>query len=282
MSAHTPPPPGPMGITSLQNPRVKAAVRLRDRREREATGLTIIDGTRELARAIDASVEIVEAFVCHELVRTSDAQDCVRALAASPTVTWWVPPAVLEKVAFGERAEGIVAIVRVPELALGALRLPLPPREPMLAVVEGVEKPGNLGAIVRSADGAGLDAVIAADPRTDLFNPNAIRASLGTIFSMPCAAAATRDVAAWLRDRGIRAVAARVDATRLYSDVDLTGPLAIVFGSEAGGLTGAWDVPEVELVRLPMLGVADSLNVSVAAAVLFYEARRQRGLPGRS
>jgi TrmH family RNA methyltransferase len=265
-----------MEITSLQNPRVKAAVRLRDRREREATGLTIVDGARELGRAIDAGVEIVEAFVCDELVRTRDAQDDIRALAGSPTVVWRVPLPVLEKIAFGERAEGIVAIVRVPDLALGSLRLPL---APLLAVVEGVEKPGNLGAILRSADGAGLDAVIAADPRTDLFNPNAIRASLGTIFAMPCAAASTAEVAVWLRDRGIRGVAARVDAARLYTEADLRGPLAIVFGSEAGGLTSAWDVPEVEPVRLPMLGVADSLNVSVAAAVLFYEARRQRGLP---
>jgi TrmH family RNA methyltransferase len=268
-----------MEITSLQNPRVKAAVRLRDRRDREATGLTIVDGARELGRAIDAGVEIVEAFVCDELVRTVDAQADVRALVGSPTVVWQVPPPILEKVAFGERAEGIVAIVRVPDLALGALRLP---RAPLLAVVEGVEKPGNLGAILRSADGAGLDAVIAADPRTDLFNPNAIRASLGTIFAMPCASGSTAEVVAWLRDRGIRALAARVEATRIYTEADLTGPVAIVFGSEAGGLTSAWAVPEVEPVRLPMLGVSDSLNVSVAAAVLFYEARRQRGLPSRS
>jgi TrmH family RNA methyltransferase len=198
MSAGTSPPAGPLEITSLQNPRVKAAVRLRDRREREAAGLTIVDGARELGRAIDAGFEIVEAYVCEELVRTTDAQVAVLALRGLPTVVWRVPQPVLEKVAFGERAEGVVAIVRVPDLALGGLRLPV---APLLAVVQGVEKPGNLGAILRSADGAGLDAVIAADPRTDLFNPNAIRASLGDLRAALCGGSDV-EVAAWLRDRG--------------------------------------------------------------------------------
>jgi TrmH family RNA methyltransferase len=144
-------------------------------------------------------------------------------------------------------------------------------------VVEGVEKPGNLGAILRSADGAGLDAVVAADPRTDLYNPNAIRASLGTIFSLPLATASSAETLAWLRAHGIRTVVARVDATLLHTEADLRGPLAIVLGSEALGLTEAWSGPGVVAVRVPMLGVADSLNVAAAAAVLFYEARRQRG-----
>ena len=143
---------------------------------------------------------------------------------------------------------------------------------------KGVEKPGNLGAVLRSADGAGVDAVIAASPRTDLFNPNAIRASAGTVFTVPLAAAPTSEVLHWLRDRGLRIVAARVDAERLYTDVDLTGPIALVLGAEAEGLGGAWAADDIEAVRLPMLGVADSLNVSVSAAILFYEARRQRDL----
>ena len=143
-------------------------------------------------------------------------------------------------------------------------------------VVEGVEKPGNLGAILRSADGAGADALIAADPRTDLFNPNAIRASLGTVFTVPVAAATTSEVMAWLRARGIGLVVARVDGATVHTAADLAGPVAIVLGSEAHGLTGTWDGPDVRAVRLPMLGSADSLNVSAAAAVLLYEARRQR------
>ena len=144
-----------------------------------------------------------------------------------------------------------------------------------------MEKPGNLGAVLRSADGAGVDALVASDPRTDLFNPNAIRASLGTIFAVPLAAGPTPDVLDWLRERRIRIVVARVDGPERYSTADLTGPLAIVLGSEAEGLGEAWSGPNVTAVRLPMLGVADSLNVSAAAAVLLYEARRQRGDPRR-
>jgi TrmH family RNA methyltransferase len=143
-------------------------------------------------------------------------------------------------------------------------------------VVEGVEKPGNLGAVLRTADAAGADAVIAADPRTDPFNPNAIRASLGTIFAMPVITAPSVDVAAWLSRRGIRAVAAIVGAPRLHTDADLTGPLAIVLGSEAEGLGPIWRTDAVDGVSIPMAGVADSLNVSIAAAVLLFEAVRQR------
>jgi TrmH family RNA methyltransferase len=148
--------------------------------------------------------------------------------------------------------------------------------EPLVVVVEGVEKPGNLGAVLRSADGAGADALIAASPRTDLMNPNAIRASAGTIFSLPIAAAPTDEVIGWLRARSISIVATLVDAETLYTDTDLTGGVAIAFGSEADGLTAGWRAADIATVRLPMRGIADSLNVSVSAAVVLYEARRQR------
>ena len=142
-------------------------------------------------------------------------------------------------------------------------------------MTEDVEKPGNVGAIIRSADAVGADAVIAVGS-TDLFNPNVIRASVGTVFSMPVVAASAGDTAAWLRGRNVRIVASIVDAGRLHVEADLRGPLAIVLGSEATGLSDAWRTPDVEAVRLPMAGVADSLNVSIAAAVLLYEAWRQR------
>ena len=263
----------PGTLTSLTNPRIKAAVRLRDRREREATGLTIVDGARELTRALDAGVQVQEAFVVDGLVRTDEARDLIGRLAGTVGITE-VSEAVLAKVAFGDRSDGMVAVVRTPPTDLARLA---PGEEPLVVVVEAVEKPGNLGAILRTADGAGVDAVIAADPRTDLFNPNAIRASLGTVFTRPVAAAPTAEVLAWLADRGIRPVAARVDAERPYTDADLRGPVALVLGSEAEGLRGAWDDAGVEPVRIPMHGAADSLNVSVAAAVLLYEAVRQRG-----
>ena len=260
-------------LASPSNPRIKAAVRLRDRRARDATGLTLVDGARELRRALDARVDVVEAFVCEPLLAGEDARAVLDALRRRDvTVTTTTEPA-FAKLAFGDRSEGLVAVVRAPSLALADLVVPA---EPLIVVIEGVEKPGNVGAVLRSADGAGVDAVIAASPRTDLANPNVIRASAGTIFSVPMAAASTDDVRRWLLDRGIRIVAARVDGALEYSGADLTGAVAIVLGSEAEGLTGTWAGADIVTIRLPMLGIADSLNVSVSAAILAYEARRQR------
>jgi len=260
-------------LTSPSNPRVKAVVRLRDRAERERTGQTIVDGARELGRAIAGGVELVEVFVCDALATGGEARAALGALAAAGSGWVRVNEVVLEKLAFGNRVDGIVAVVRPHRLSLADLALP---PDPIVTVVEGVEKPGNLGAIVRSADGAGLQAVIAADARTDLYNPNAIRASLGTIFSLPVLAAATTEVLAWLRERRFRIVTARVDAATDHFDADLTGPLAIVLGSEARGLTADWSGLGIQAVRLRMQGSGDSLNVSATAAVLFYEAVRQR------
>lgn len=264
--------PSPV-LASPSNPRIKAVARLRDRRGRESTGLTLADGAREVRRALDSGVVVVEAFVCEPLLAGEDARAALDLLRERKIpITATTEPA-FTKIAFGDRAEGLLVVIRTPDRGLESLALP---DEPLLIVLEGVEKPGNLGAILRSADGAGADALIAASPRTDLANPNVIRASAGTIFSVPTAAAPTSKVIDWLVERRIRVVAARVDAERPYTDADLTGSLAIVLGSEAEGLTDAWRAADAQTVRLPMHGVADSLNVSVAAAVLLYEARRQR------
>ena len=250
-------------LSSTRNPRVLAASALRDRRGRDEAGLTLIDGARELARALAGAAALLEVFVDED-----------RLTAAGRASIVPVTGPVLDRLAYGDRGEGLVATVRVPDLSLDALRLP---EDPLVVVVEGVEKPGNLGAVLRSADAAGADAVIAADPRTDLFNPNAVRASLGTIFAVPVAAASSAGVRERLEREGIPMFAARVDATTVYTDADLRGPVAIVLGGEAAGLTAAWAGERVTAIRLPMLGVADSLNVSIAAAVLLFEARRQRG-----
>jgi RNA methyltransferase, TrmH family len=260
-------------ITSLTNPRVKAAVRLRDRAERDLTGLTIVDGAREILRALDAGVRVEQAFVAPDLLRSADGQEVADRLRHRPT-TLEVSPTVLARVAFGQRSDGVVAVVATPSLSLDDLVLP---SDPLVVVAEAIEKPGNLGAVIRTADGAGADAIIAANPRTDLFNPNAIRASLGTIFALPVVAATSAATLAWLLAHGIRPVAARVDSEAEYTAFDLRGPLALVLGSEAGGLSDAWSDPRVEPAAIPMHGIADSLNVSIAAAVLLYEARRQRG-----
>lgn len=263
----------PPTLASPSNPRVKAVARLRERRTRESAGLTVVDGAREVRRAIEAGAEVVEAFLCESLLGGSDARAALDALLQRGTPLTSTTEAAFAKIAFGERVEGIVAVVRAPSTDLAALAVLA---DPLIVVVEDVEKPGNLGAILRSADGAGADALIAASPRTDLANPNVIRASAGTVFTVPLAAAPTPDVLAWLRARQVRIVAARVGGGRTYTDADLRGPLAIALGSEADGLSEAWQGADIEPIHLPMHGIADSLNVSVTAAVLLYEARRQR------
>lgn len=267
------PSPTPAILSSRANPRIVAAAALRDRRARRRTGLTLVDGAREVRRAIEAGAEVVEAFVCEPRLAGPDARAAFDALTARGITTSAVTEPVLEKIAFGERSEGLVAVVRIPDLGLG--RLTMPP-DPLVVVIEAVEKPGNIGAVLRSADGAGVDALVAASPRTDLFNPNAIRASAGTIFRVPLAEAPSGEVLAWARANDLRIIATRVDAGRRYTDADLRGPVAIVLGAEDEGLTDTWAGPDVEAVAIPMHGIADSLNVSVSAAVLSYEARRQR------
>ena len=271
-----PPLPHPdVVITSTKNPRVRAAADLRERPARDSAGLTLVDGTRELARALAGGARLVDVFADEDRLSPGGRETVELARAAGATVIP-VSPAVLDRLAYGDRSEGVVATVAIPDLSLAGLSLPV---DPLVVVLEAVEKPGNLGAVLRSADGAGADAVIAADPRTDLFNPNAIRASLGTIFTVPVAAGTSAEVRASLVAAGVRIVAARVDGAVSYTEVDLRGPVALVLGSEADGLTGTWAGDGVTAVSLPMLGIADSLNVSIAAAVLLYEARRQRGTP---
>ena len=260
-------------INSSSNPRVQAAVRLRERRDRDSRGLSLVDGGREIGRAIAAGIEVVELFACPDLVISPDAAAALDAARAASIPVTAVNARVLAKLAFGDRSDGLVAVIRTPPTDLARLVLPA---EPLIVVAESLEKPGNLGAILRSADGAGVDALVATDPVTDVFNPNAIRASLGTIFAVPVAVATTGATLAWLRSSGVAIVVARVDGSVLYSECNLRGPLAIVLGSEARGLADAWNGPDIKAVRLPMLGMADSLNVSAAAAILLYEARRQR------
>jgi RNA methyltransferase, TrmH family len=260
-------------IESPANPRIKAAVRLRDRRERDLTGLTLVDGARELRRALEAGVSFEDVFFCPPLVRSAGTEAVVRLLEERQATIVPVSEKAYAKVAFGDRPDGIVAVIHAPSTDLKDIVLP---PDPLVVVLEGVEKPGNIGAVARSADGAGANALVLADPRTDVYNPNAIRASVGTIFALPLGAHATPHVRHFLASQNVRVVAARPDGGALPWEVDLTGAIALVLGNEAEGLGERWVGDEVIGVRIPMLGVADSLNVSVAAAILLYEARRQR------
>jgi TrmH family RNA methyltransferase len=265
MMAHT--------ISSVKNPRVKSALRLRDRRGREKQQRTIIDGSREITRALESGLRVVEFFVCPPLCLSDESRAALRLAESRGAEILEVGEAVFGKLAFGERAEGIVAVAEIPRTTLHELKLPA---APLIAVVEDVEKPGNLGAILRTADGAGVDAVIVVGRGTDLFNPATIRASLGCVFTIPVGAATPEEALAWIRAHGLRIFAARVDGAIDYTQADFTGPTAIVLGSEAEGLGAAWQGDEMTPICLPMRGAADSLNVSATAAVLFYEALRQR------
>jgi len=260
-------------ITSTANPRLKAALRLRGRRERDRTGLTLIDGARETARARAGGARLREAFVSAQYCLDAECRAALEGLREAGIPTWEVGPEAFARLAYGDRLDGIVAVAEAPLRSLADLDLP---PDPLIAVIEGVEKPGNLGAVLRTADGAGVNAVVIAEPGTDLLNPNVIRASLGTIFALPVAVASTGDILTWLRQRGIRIIAARVQASAAYTTVDYGGAVAIALGSEARGLSDAWAELADASVHVPMLGVADSLNVSATAAVLFYEALRQR------
>ena len=260
-------------ITSLHNPRVKDAIRLRSARHRQKQQRFLIDGARELVRAIAAAVPLVETFVCESLCTSPESRLALNLLRQAPGEQWQVSEGVFARLAFGERAEGFLAVARTPQSSLADLR----PRGPgPIAVIEGVEKPGNVGAILRSADAAGVSAVLVADPATDIYNPNCIRASLGAVFSIPLCATMSAAALDWLRQRGTPMFAARVDGKLDYAAADLRGEVAIVLGSEAEGLSPAWQAADVTAIRLPMAGAVDSLNVSATAAVLFYESLRQR------
>jgi TrmH family RNA methyltransferase len=272
-------------ITSPANPRVRQAAGLRDADARRTSGLTLVDGRRELARAAAAGVPVVEVFLdaSRPVAAVTTAEDAafaawLRDAAAGGTRIVELSSRAFERVAFGGRNEGVVGVVRfapreLPQVAFATGR-------PLL-VVEGVEKPGNLGAVLRTADAAGLAGVIVCDGRTDAANPAAIRASLGTVFTVPLAAATARDTIDWCRADGRLVFAATPGGGREWHEAALAGHTAIVLGSEAWGISPAWaeagaaGVLRLETIHLPMHGSADSLNLSVTAAVLAYEALRQ-------
>jgi RNA methyltransferase, TrmH family len=260
-------------ITSRHNPRVKDATKLRGRRDRQQQGRFLIDGHREISRAVAAGIRILEAFVCDELCTSAECRLAIELLQATDAELMSVAPAVYAKLCFGDREDGVIAVAELPQRKLEHLQLP---PEPIVAVLEGIEKPGNIGAVLRSADAAGIDAVIVADAAGDLYNANTIRASLGTVFRDNIAVATAAETLEWLQQQNLSIIAARPDAQKLYTEVDLKCRTAMVLGSEAAGLTPAWNGPNVVPVRLPMHGLADSLNVSTTAAILFYEAVRQR------
>lgn len=259
-------------ITSLHNPRIKLALQLRRSRGRKQQNRIIIDGVREIERALQCGVALEEVFYCPEDLHAATCESLLTLCCGQGVFAAEVSSSVLAKLAYGQRAEGIVATARRP----ATYWPPALPPQPLVIVAERLEKPGNLGGIVRTADAVGAHAVLAADSMVDLFHPNVIRASLGTVFRVPVATASSADVVRWLQDQEMQICAARVDGQRVYTEIDYRQPTALVVGNEADGLSPVWHGPGITPVVIPMLGLADSLNVSVTAAVLMYEALRQR------
>ncbi len=266
----------PAAISSPANPRVRAAAGLRERRAREQTGRTLIDGAREIGRALDAGVVLETVFVCESLCRSTACLGLLERIGPDDPRVVAVTPAAFARVAFGDRAEGMVAMAITPPVGLDALDLPdRPPGRRPRGRGEAGQPRGDPAQRRRSRARRGRGRRPADRPLQPERDPGQPRDDLQ---HAPRGGIGRADALAWLREHGLRIVVARVDGSRLYTETDLAGPLAIVLGSEAGGLTAAWSGPGVEAVRLPMLGTADSLNVSVAAGILFYEARRQRDL----
>jgi TrmH family RNA methyltransferase len=262
-------------ITSLQNPRLKRLIRLRDRRARDEEGAFLVEGYREVRRALERKVVLGELFFSRDWFLGENEPALLAEAEAAGAKLFELSKDAFAKVAYRERPDGILAVAPQWRRKLADLSLPA---APLILVVEAIEKPGNLGTILRSADAAGCDAVIVCDPVTDLFNPNVVRASTGVLFSVPCVVEESATVLEWLKGHKIRAVATTPAAKEVYSDADLRGPLAVVMGSEQYGLSEFWlkqaDLP----VRIPMAGQADSLNVAMAALITLFEAVRQRGL----
>ncbi len=253
-------------ITSLQNERVKRVVALQQKAaERRRQGLFVVEGQRELSHCLSSEYEIDSVYVCPSL-----AEDTV---VPSGVPCYEVSEAVYGKMAYRGGTEGVVAVVRSRYLTLDDLKLSA---SPLIIVVERVEKPGNLGAILRSADAAAADAVIICDPLTDLFNPNLIRSSIGAVFTVPCVACGSEECIRFLHARGIAILTAQLQDSQPYYHVDMRRPTAIVMGTEATGLTPVWREAADDHILIPMLGQLDSLNVSVSAAILLFEAVRQR------
>jgi RNA methyltransferase, TrmH family len=264
--------PADLEITSPANPRIKQLVALRRRRAREQAAVTLVEGRAEIELALTAGVRPRALYYCPALASPDSLALADRAAAVGGEVIEVSRP-VFEKISYREGPDGWLAVV--PSVVSALDKLELGPR-PLVLICAGLEKPGNLGAILRTADAAGVAAVITADPVTDWGNPNVVRASKGTVFSVPVAAGTSAQVLGWIAGHGLAIVAATPDAKQLVTEVDLTGPTAIAVGAEQTGLSSEWLERADCRVRIPMFGRADSLNVSTSAAIIAYEAVRQR------
>ncbi len=264
-------------ITSLQNPKVKKAVKLADRKERNATGLFLIEGYREIKHAADSAVVFQTLFVCSEFFLGTNENALIDLIRNRGVEVVVCSQQVFQKLSYRDRPDGLLAIAVQMQLSLKDFIANFTAKkDPFLVVAEAIEKPGNLGTILRSADAAGVNGVIVCDRCTDIYNPNVVRASIGTLFTIPVVEASTVETLRWLQEQKIKVVAATPSAEEEFTRIHLTGGIAIAVGTEQLGLSETWMQAADLKVRIPMYGVADSLNVATATTLLLYEAVRQR------
>lgn len=263
-------------ITSAQNQKIRLLLELQEKsKTRRKEKLFVVEGRRELLHCLEAGYEPYAVFFCPDIINHADLNAVQEAVtgASSSCSFFEIPQHLYDKVAYRGGTEGVIAELRCKDMSLENLKLK---QNPLVVVLESVEKPGNLGAVLRSADASGADAVIVCDPLTDMYNPNLIRSSIGAIFTVPVAAASSEDTIKWLKSNNIKIYTAQLQDSEWYYDTDMTGGTAIVMGTEATGLTDAWRKAADAHIKIPMLGRLDSLNVSVSAAILMFEAVRQR------
>jgi TrmH family RNA methyltransferase len=271
------PKPDDLLLSSLQNPRIKEAIHLRDRHERNRSDQFLIEGYRELLRAVDAGWTIDRLFICPEFFLGSNENNLIQRIALKGSQVLTCTEKVFQKLSYRDRPDGLLAIAPQRHPTLQDLSEKLKKKDPPFFIVaEAIEKPGNLGTILRSSDAVGLDALIVCDRCTDIYNPNVVRASVGTLFTVPTVESEGHETLKWLKDHQIAILAATPSATREFTEVDMSGPLAIAVGTEQLGLSEKWMENADIQVRIPMHGVADSLNVAMATTLLLYEALRQR------
>lgn len=264
-----------MVITSLQNPKIKHALQLRERRHRKREGLMLVEGYDEIALALTGGAKPLTLFFCPQFFGDVPKDDLLARAGQGGVELIEVNERVFEKMAYRENPDGWLAIIPSIQRGLSDLHLGF---NPLLVVVEAVEKPGNLGAILRSADAGGVDGVILCDPTVDLGNPNVARPSRGALFTVPVAESSSTEALLWLRERKIQIVAATPEAIILYTDADLRGPVAVVVGAEKKGLSAVWRDGAEVAARIPMVGRVNSLNVAAATTLFIFEAVRQRSV----
>jgi len=264
-------------ITSLQNPKIKNIIRLEKAKEREEQNLFLIEGLHEGIMAVRAGYQIHSIFYCPDIIAARDIEKLVSKAGLSEGI-FEITKEVYQKIAYRTGTEGLCILARPVKQKLNELRLS---QVPLILVLEAVEKPGNLGAILRTADAAGLDAVIICDPKTDFYNPNVVRSSIGCLFTVQTASCTNEEALDFLNTHGIKAYAAALTAEHFYQETDFDKPSAIIMGTESTGLSDFWLYKSEKQIKIPMLGKIDSLNVSTSAAILVFEAMRQRGFRRR-